>query len=76
MLELAAGPDVLQSRNVDTGITEFATHAPAFVQVLYLCSTFRSTQDKLDLGHVEQYDDTVAAAMPQFPSIRLLLYLT
>ena len=30
----------------------FVTHAPAFAHVLGLRGTFRSTQGKLDLGHV------------------------
>ena len=33
-------------------VTIVATHAAAFARVLGVCSTFRCTQCKVDLGHV------------------------
>ena len=37
-----------------SSITVTASHAPAFAQFLRFCSTFFSTQGKLNLGHVQQ----------------------
>ena len=42
----------LHTQLASPGISMLATHGPASARVLGLCSTFRSTQGKLDLGHM------------------------